>query len=209
MSSRPDLMAGVRLRVPLVIVIPAAAVLLIGSVTVLFSRVLLALPKEGATVVALAFAINILIACGVLAARRGTDTATLGELFVVVSYPVVIGIVLAIVGFGSGESGGEGEHAAGASGGGHTLAASAVQFSTDQLTFPANEETELVLKNDDSVEHDFAIFTDDTAEESLFEGQTAAPGSEVTYTIPPLEPGEYFFNCPLHPTAMTGTVTVE
>ncbi|HEV3472488.1 MAG TPA: cupredoxin domain-containing protein, partial [Actinomycetota bacterium] len=166
--------------------------------------------KEAATIVALAFALNILGACAVLAARRRTDAATMGELLVVVTYPVVIGVVLAIIGFGTGQNVAEQHGPETASGGaGDTISAANVQFNTDSLTFTAGEETELELKNGDSVDHNFSIYEDDSAKKALFAGQNVGPGSSTTYTIPPLEKGEYFFRCDLHPTAMIGTVTVE
>jgi len=209
MSSRPDLMAGVRVRVPLVFVIPIASLLLIGAVAILFSRVLLALPKEGATTVALAFAANILIACSVLALRKRTDPVTLAELFVVVTYPVVIGVVLAVVGFGTGEGAASHGEAAAAGGVTGTITAANVAFDTDGLTLPADEETTLTLVNDDSVAHNLSIYMNENAEESLFQGQNVNGGAQTDYEIPALEAGEYFFRCDLHPTAMVGTATVE
>lgn len=210
MSSRPDLMAGLRLRVPLVFVIPVVAILVIAAVAIGFSQVLLNLPKEAATIVALAFALNILGACAVLALRKRTDAATMGELFVVVSYPVVIGVVLAIVGFGTGQNVAE-KHGEETKSGGvaESIVAASVAFNTDSLTLTAGEETQLELKNDDSVEHNLSIYEDDSAEKALFTGQNVGAGSTTTYDIPPLEKGEYFFRCDLHPTAMTGTATVE
>ena len=210
MSSRPDLTAGVRLRVPLVFVIPIAALLIIGVVAIGVSQVLLNIPKEAATVVALALALNILGGCAVLALRRETDPSTLGELMVVVSYPLVIGIALAIVGFGSGQNVAEheGEHTPG---GGATLqiVAQSVQFNTDTLEFAAEEDSELVLDNQDSVEHNLSIYENENAQQDLFTGQNVGPGSSVTYSIPSMPAGEYFFRCDLHPTSMTGTAVVE
>ena len=210
MSSRPDLMAGVRFRVPLVFVIPIVAIVVIAAVAFGFAQVLLNLPKEAATIVALALAMNILGACAVVALRRRTDAATMGELLVVVTYPVVIGVVLAIIGFGTGEGAAEG-HGKEAGGGGEatTITAASVQFNTDSLTLPADEEVGLEFVNDDSVEHNFSIYEDDSAEEALFTGQNIGAGASTTYNIPPLDKGKYFFRCDLHPTAMTGTVTVE
>jgi plastocyanin len=210
-SSRPDLSAGVRVRVPLVFVIPIGSLLLIGLVTVLFSRVLLSLPKEAATTVALAFAANILIACAVLALRKRTDATTLAELFVVVSYPVLIGVVLAIVGFGSGESAAE-EEAGGAGGAGgatEVVTAQGVAFDTKELDLPAGEESALTVDNQDSTLHNLSIYEDDSASKDLFIGSDVAAGSSVDYTIPPLDAGKYFFRCDYHPTSMIGDVLVE
>lgn len=208
-SSRPDLMAGVRVRVPLVFVVPIGALLLIGLVTILLSRVLLALPPEAATVVALAFAVNILVACGVLALRKRTDGVTLAEMFVVVSYPVLIGVVLAVVGFGTGESVAEEQTGAGGASGATVLVAEGVAFDTKELTLPAGEEASVTVDNKDSTLHNLSIYETEEATKDLFIGPDVAAGSSLDNTIPPLEKGKYFFRCDYHPTSMTGTLTVE
>jgi plastocyanin len=104
----------------------------------------------------------------------------------------------------------EGEHGGGeAAAGGITLTAANFQFETDQLSWAADEETTVTFTNDDSAEHNFSIYTDDTATEDLFLGQNVPGGSSTDYVVDPLEAGEYFFRCDLHPTSMTGTVTIE
>jgi plastocyanin len=203
-------MAGVRVRIPLVFVIPIGALLLIAAVTIFFSQVLLALPAEAATTVALAFAANILIACSVLALRKRTDATTLAELFVVVTYPVVIGIVLAVIGFGSGE--GVAEEAAGGAGGAggaQVITAQGVAFDTKQITLPAGEEAPLTIDNQDATVHNLSIYEDDSATNDLFVGPDVGAGSSLDYTIPALDKGKYFFRCDYHPSSMNGDVTVE
>ena len=56
MSSRPDLAAGMRVHVPLIIAIPLGALVVIGGTAFGFSRILLSLEKEAATAVALMMA---------------------------------------------------------------------------------------------------------------------------------------------------------
>lgn len=103
----------------------------------------------------------------------------------------------------------EGEHGGGEGAAGVTLTAAAVQFDTDQLSWPADEETTVALHNEDSVPHNFSIYRDESAEEDLFVGQNVEAGASTDYTVDPLEAGEYFFRCDIHPTSMTGTVTIE
>ena len=210
MSSRPDLVAGVRLRVPLIIAIPIGAVLIIGGAAFGFSRILLALEPEAATAIALMVALNVLIACAIVANRPRLDTVTLAELFVVMTYPIVIGIVLAQIGFGetAGGHGGEAAHAAAPSGGAE-ISAAGVAFDTDHLTLTAGEETAVPFTNEDTVPHNLSIYEDDSAAKDLFIGAEVGGGSAIDYEIPALDKGEYFFRCDLHPTSMIGTVTVE
>lgn len=209
MSSRPDLMAGVRLRVPLIVAIPIGALIVIGAAAYGFSRILLALEPEAATAVALMMAANVLIACAIVAYKPRLDAVTLAELLVVMTYPIVIGIVLAQIGFGGGGGEGHGAEAAAAESGAVELAAAGVAFDTNEVALTAGEETTIPFNNEDSVPHNFSIYEDDSATKDLFVGAEVAGGASTDYDIPPLEKGEYFFRCDLHPSSMIGTVVVE
>ncbi|MEA2452591.1 MAG: hypothetical protein QOG04_1301 [Actinomycetota bacterium] len=102
-------------------------------------------------------------------------------------------------------AGGEGGGAAA----GITLTASGVAFDTDSLSLPAGEASDIQFVNDDSVAHNFSIYENDSASKDLFKGAETPGGSESTYAVPALDKGEYYFQCDLHPSSMTGTVTVE
>lgn len=207
MSSRPDLVAGVRVKIPLIIAIPIGALVVIGGAAFGFSRILLALEPEAATAIALMTSANILIACAIVAYKPRLDTVTLAELVVVMTYPIVIGIVLAQIGFGGGVA--HGETTAPAQATGQVLSASGVAFNTDELDFAAGEETVLPFNNEDSVPHNFSIYEDESASKDLFKGAEVPAGSSTDYNIPPLKTGNYYFHCDLHPTSMTGTVVVK
>ena len=103
-----------------------------------------------------------------------------------------------------GETGGEG-----GGGGGLTISAANVAFDTDALTIPA-DGGELLFVNDDaaSVPHNVAIYEDDSASKEIFVGDQIPGGQEITYEIPAHDPGEYYFQCDVHP-AMNGTATFE
>ena len=209
MSSRPDLVAGVRVRVPLIVAIPIGALVVIGGAAYGFSRILLALEPEAATAVALMMAVNVLIACAIVAYKPRLDAVTLAELVVVMTYPIVIGIVLAQIGFGEGAAAHGAEHgAAAAEGGAVTLSASNAAFDTKELDFAAGEATVLPFSNDDSLPHNFSIYEDDSASKDLFKGAEVPGGSSTEYDIPALDKGEYFFRCDIHP-SMSGSVVVE
>ncbi len=81
-------------------------------------------------------------------------------------------------------------------------------FVPDRLQLPAGEPVELAFDNrDDGVQHNVAIYRDDSAEESLFVGDLIAGPETVTYDVPVLDPGEYYFRCDVHP-QMDGSVEV-
>jgi plastocyanin len=108
------------------------------------------------------------------------------------------------------EGGGEQEQEGGGGGGGGlTVSAQNVQFDTDSIELPPNREAELTFVNDDAsaTQHNISIYETPDAEENLFEGQIIPGGQEVTYSIPALEPGEYYFQCDVHP-SMNGDATV-
>jgi len=81
-------------------------------------------------------------------------------------------------------------------------------FVPDRLQLPAGEPVELAFDNrDGGVQHNVAIYRDGSAEESLFVGDLIAGPETVTYDVPALDPGEYYFRCDVHP-QMDGSVEV-
>ena len=219
--SRQDPMLGeVRFRVPLPVLIPITAVVVIALLTVGFSRVLLSIPPEAATAVATVTALNILGACAVLAARPNISRNAMVELAVVVIYPVIIGIAIAQLGIGAEEHAeaapaAEGEAPAESGGGpvtnGGTIGAEDVQFSTDTMEFAAGEEVSITFENVDQLPHNVAIYANeadaDAQQNPIFQGEIIT-GSSVTYEFTAPDAGESVFQCDVHP-AMRGTVVVE
>lgn len=79
-------------------------------------------------------------------------------------------------------------------------------FDTSEIRLTAGEESVLVFDNRDEEGHNLSIYRE-AGGEQLFRGEIVAAG-EITYRIPPLEPGTYHFQCDPHP-VMNGTVVVE
>ncbi len=218
-SPGTDPMVGeVRFKVPLPILIPVAALAVIALVTIGMSKVLLAIPPEAATTVALAAAANVLIAAAILAHRKRMGSTSLIEMGVIVVYPIVIGVVIALLGIGSGEEHGGADEPPPAQSGpvtaGGTLSAETLQFTSDAIELVAGEESEITLDNADSAPHNVWIYetaqdADDLNDDAaLFEGEDVGPGESTTYSIPSLDKGEFPFICRIHP-AMRGLVTVQ
>jgi plastocyanin len=102
------------------------------------------------------------------------------------------------------------EEGAPPSGGGPSISVAAQQFSTDALTFPAGKPTTLHFENNDGGQtHNFAIYTDSSATTPKFQGAITTGPQTVDYDIPKLPAGTYYFRCDVHPTTMTGTLTVK
>jgi hypothetical protein len=79
-------------------------------------------------------------------------------------------------------------------------------FVPTRLETPAAEAFELGLANGDpGVEHNVAIYTDESAKKSLFVGDFILGVGTGRYEVPALDPGEYFFRCDIHP-QMNGTL---
>lgn len=212
-GARPDLMEEVRVRLPLPLVIPLGALVVIAALAIGFSRILLAVPKDAAVAIALVMSINVLGACAFVALRPTEARRAWPELLVVVLYPVLIGIVIAETGIGEEEASAEAASATSegeqpAAGGVTTeVTAADVKFSTDQITLKADEETALDFTNEDSVQHNISIYVEEGGKD-LFSGEIISAAT-VTYQIPPLDKGRYYFQCDVHPDSMFGDVVVE
>jgi plastocyanin len=125
-------------------------------------------------------------------------------------HPQMNGTVTA--GSGGGGGGGGGGDGGGGGAGALTVTAQNIAFDTDTIALAASQETSLTFVNNDPDQHNVAIYpsADEVSPDAaLFQGEIFSGPDEREYSIPPLDAGEYYFQCDVHPTIMTGTVTVE
>jgi plastocyanin len=105
----------------------------------------------------------------------------------------MVGTLTAEVGFG---------------GGGARIVAEGIAFDTNELMLPAGREASLTLDNrDEAVQHNVAIYTEEGGE-PIFQGELITGPAEQAYTFTIPEPGEYYFQCDVHP-QMNGTVVAD
>jgi len=89
-----------------------------------------------------------------------------------------------------------------------TVVAEQMAFDTDCLAAPADTAFTIAFDNKDlGVPHNVSIYKDDSATEALFTGELVTGPGKITYKVPALPAGTYFFRCDVHPT-MNGTFVV-
>ncbi|MGI8774929.1 MAG: cupredoxin domain-containing protein [Actinomycetota bacterium] len=213
-TSEEPLVGEVRFRVPLPFAIPAIALIVIAVLAISFSRVLLAVPHEAATILAVVMAANLLGACAYAALKPRLSMTTWLELLAIVAYPILIGVVIAATGIGDTHSvaaaGGNEEPAP--AGDGLTVTAAAMSFDTDQISVPAEEETSIHFVNADNQQHNISVYEnpDDglVLENAIFEGEIIDGDQETDYDFKAPPAGDYYFQCDVHPN-MNGDFTAE
>ena len=87
------------------------------------------------------------------------------------------------------------------------LVASSTHFNVKCLVVPAGEPLTVTLKNKDSYNHNFSVYTLDFKSE--FTGDIAYGGEMFHYKVPALEAGQYLFQCDIHPADMSGPLIVR
>ncbi len=187
--------------------IPLGALTLIAVITFLVSQILLNVPKEIATAIALAGAFNILAACTYIALSSNVDRFQWGLLAGVTLLPVLFGGVAAagIIDFPGEESEAhEREEAAPTV----NVAANNLAFDQKELAVPAGREFKLVFNNQEAQPHNVTILRSQGSSEVLFRQPPFVGPREVTWTVNPIPAGSYFFLCDVHP-FMNGTVTAQ
>jgi plastocyanin len=80
-----------------------------------------------------------------------------------------------------------------------TISANNLVFSTSTLSAPADEPFRIVFDNQESPPHNVAIYRDSSAAEKLFGEEPFSGPAAVTYDVPALAAGTYFFRCDVHP----------
>lgn len=81
-------------------------------------------------------------------------------------------------------------------------------FSTDRLQAPAGRPFQITYDNQEAAPHNVAIYTDESASAKVFAEEPFSGPKQVTYNVPALEAGSYFFRCDIHPD-MKGTLEVQ
>src|SRR5205085_50691 len=89
------------------------------------------------------------------------------------------------------------------------LVAKAVAFNQKEINLHAGAEAEIKFDNADTVPHNVAIYANDAyTGPALFQGAVTTGGQSITYKFQAPPPGTYYFRCDIHPTVMTGKITV-
>jgi plastocyanin len=198
--ARPDaLEAGQRVLGPATL--PVLAFLTAAFVIVMMSRILLAVPAEASTAIAIGASVVIMAICAMIAlAPRVAARAAPPIVLFVVAGLTVGGIVAAA----------EGERTIEAHGGAVEIAAEQLVFVPTDLVLHGPGKAVVKFSNrDDAIQHNVAIYEDDSAAEALFVGPVIDGGASTTYVFDAPPPGEYFLRCDVHPDTMTGTVEVS
>jgi len=96
---------------------------------------------------------------------------------------------------------------AGSGGDSLQISAQGIQYSTKTLQAPASKAFSITFANNDSgIPHNVEILDANNA--SVFKGAVFPGVATQTYQVPALKAGTYSFKCDVHPTIMTGTLTV-
>ena len=179
--------------------LPGTVIALIGIGVVSFSRLLLAIDKTAASLVALVAALAILFGCAFVASRPMLGRSALGALATFAAVTVLAsGVAGAVKGEREFEKHGDEE---------------TLHLKADDLAFDVEEldmkpgHVKIDFDNADGVQHNFSIYPDGGGE-ALFKGEIIAGGEHITYEFDAPPVGKYTFICDVHPQQMKGTVLV-
>jgi plastocyanin len=90
-----------------------------------------------------------------------------------------------------------------------SLTASDNKFDKDCMAVPANQASTIAFENrDPGIPHNVSIYQDDTASKAYFKGEVIDGPKKITYNVPALPEGRYFFRCDPHPEFMYGNFVV-
>jgi plastocyanin len=186
------------------VAIPLVSLVLMLVLVFSTSRMLLAVSKTSAVMIALFLSLNVLVGAALVSAGRWVRNRPAAfPLIVIAAALVVAGGAVALPFTEPPE-----EHLPAV-----TVVAEGVAFTTPQVTVPANEAFEIEFDNRDAAtDHNIHIGENEqpppASEPGLFTGALITGPASVAYEIEPLPPGVYGFLCDVHPT-MTGTITAE
>jgi plastocyanin len=190
---------------------PLIAVAFAAALVWSFSRILLAVDKNQASAIALLMAMNLLIGAALIAyGGRVRRRPAAFPFLLIASLVVIAGGTVAAVAFGDrgAEEGAEGEQPQTQA---VTLEAAELKFTQTELTLTAGARIRMTFANGDAgTQHNFSLFNGpDASAPVIIRGSLNTGPTRVTYDFTaPGRPGDYFFQCDVHPGTMTGTARV-
>ncbi len=190
-----------RERTILPVLIPVGAIIVTEIVVFSMSRVLLTAGEMGAVVVALGAALSILIGATAIAGSNRVKTNSIIGLLSV--------LLIATVGAGAYamQRGAAYEHEAAENVPEVEVSAADLAFSVETLELGSGG-THIAFENADTQPHNVAVYPNEASlNDPLFKGEIIQAGQTTTYQVPAIRPGEYYFQCDVHPT-MKGTAVV-
>ena len=189
--------------------IPVLAATTIAVVVIAFSRVFLAVPKAGSTVIAIGVATVILAAAFLVTSRPKLSSSLLTGVVVLGAVGLLGGGIVGAVA-GEREFEAHGEEGAGSEGGGGggeaaeaLISASDVTgFDEDLIDVPAGVSVTITFENrQGGVQHNVHV----TEPEDLVQGSLITGPDSTSFEVTFEESGDYTFICDVHPN-MVGTI---
>ncbi|MBW3619233.1 MAG: cupredoxin domain-containing protein [Actinobacteria bacterium] len=202
-----------RNRAFLPVVLPVAILLLIGLLVGGFALILLYTTHEVALVLATVAAAGILLAISLAASQERLDGGRRAAVILAGATPILIGGFVAVA-----QPAGITDDLLNINRQPHivlpelnvTIAAeNSNQFTANEMVLPANEEVGVVFENNEAgTPHNWSLYVSDAAVESIVVGEvvTGPAVDEIIFTSP--EPGEYYFQCDVHPN-MNGQLVTD
>lgn len=182
---------------------PVMGLVTIASVIFFLSRILLTVPKEASTVIAIAVGILILGTASLFAVRPNISSRAIVA-------ALAIGAVVMVGGGVAAAARGERKTEEHVTGGPVAVKVRAqnVSFAQTDITIKADSEVEISFTNaDKGIQHNIHIFSGDPTQ-TIFTGDLVTGVSTMTYSFHSPAAGTYQFQCDVHPN-MKGTVTVQ
>jgi plastocyanin len=183
--------------------LPVMGLFTIFALMFFISRVLLAVPEQASTAIALAVAVVILAGASLVALRPSVSGRALtGAL-------AVSGVLLVAGGLVAAAAGQREVHRPpGISAGPVSIEAVNSQFDLAEFEIQADLPAEITFHNkDENVPHNVAIYGDDKDTSEVFVGDILPGPTTIDYRFEAPHAGEYFFRCDVHPN-MAGKVKV-
>ncbi len=194
-----------RFVIPLAI--PIGAGIVIAAIILAVSQILLAVPEDVATPIALIIALIILLGCAYFATARRVSRGV-----------VTLGVAIpAIILFGAGIGAGiyrqvnptTENKGAEANAGPKPQVTTDNKFSETSYTVYAGQQVTIDVTNQGSNQHNMHVLGVANPDGSDIKTELLGPGQSAKLTFTITQPGSYKFQCDVHPTEMTGTITVN